>query len=302
MKGKILYAIINILLALSFGVIALAAGEAVGVLMGLISFITILYGVYAFFEYGAAAGVVIVLIGVGLNGLSAEKTQNVAYIVAAVVVVLFAIYCFATIGLHRTTFSRILGVLYPIAMILGAYGIAKRSSFEDFLTLASGIWIVVTIIDIIYWEGSPQKRKKAISSSRSSSSSSHYQSSSYSSSSSSSSRYSTQGDVDRAMRKVASRFSREETASTGMRTMSLNVKVDVSVWTPKIKFTVNIDVHNTGNFYSQAEADSAQDALVRKFDEISSQIMRAAEEAFSSLYTKEEYSVDIVAGRINTYD
>ena len=160
MKGKILYAIINILLALSFGVIALAAGETVGLLMGIISFITILYGVYAFFEYGAAAGVVIVLIGVGLNGLSAEKTQNVAYIVAAVVVVLFAIYCFATIGLHRTTFSRILGVLYPIAMILGAYGIAKRSSFEDFLTLASGLWIVATIIDIIYWDGSPRKGKR----------------------------------------------------------------------------------------------------------------------------------------------
>lgn len=302
MKGKILYAIINILLALSFGVIALAAGEAVGVLMGLISFITILYGVYAFFEYGAAAGVVIVLIGVGLNGLSAEKTQNVAYIVAAVVVVLFAIYCFATIGLHRTTFSRILGVLYPIAMILGAYGIAKRSSFEDFLTLASGIWIVATIIDIIYWEGSPQKRKKAISSSRSSSSSSHYQSSSYSSSSSSSSRYSTQGDVDRAMRKVASRFSGGETCSTGMRTMSLDVKVEVSVWSPKVKFTVHISVHNAKNFYSQAEADSAQDALVRKFDEISSRIMEAAEDAFSNLYTREDYSVDIVAGNVNVYD
>lgn len=299
MKGKILYAIINILLALSFGVIALAAGETVGLLMGIISFITILYGVYAFFEYGAAAGVVIVLIGVGLNGLSAEKTQNVAYIVAAVVVVLFAIYCFATIGLHRTTFSRILGVLYPIAMILGAYGIAKRSSFEDFLTLASGLWIVATIIDIIYWDGSPRKGKRTSTSSQRRSTSQ----SSYSSSSSSSSvRYSTQGDVDRAMRKVASRFSGGETCSTGMRTMSLDVKVEVSVWSPKVKFTVHISVHNAKNFYSQAEADSAQDALVRKFDEISSRIMEAAEDAFSNLYTREDYSVDIVAGNVNVYD
>ena len=301
MKGKILYAIINILLALSFGVIALAAGETVGLLMGIISFITILYGVYAFFEYGAAAGVVIVLIGVGLNGLSAEKTQNVAYIVAAVVVVLFAIYCFATIGLHRTTFSRILGVLYPIAMILGAYGIATKSSFEDFLTLASGIWIVATIIDIIYWEGSPRKGKRtSTSSQRRSTSQSSYSSSS--SSSSSSVRYSTQGDVDRAMRKVASRFSGGETCSTGMRTMSLDVKVEVSVWSPKVKFTVHISVHNAKNFYSQAEADSAQDALVRKFDEISSRIMEAAEDAFSNLYTREDYSVDIVAGNVNVYD
>ncbi len=301
MKGKILYAIINILLALSFGVIALAAGETVGLLMGIISFITILYGVYAFFEYGAAAGVVIVLIGVGLNGLSAEKTQNVAYIVAAVVVVLFAIYCFATIGLHRTTFSRILGVLYPIAMILGAYGIAKRSSFEDFLTLASGLWIVATIIDIIYWDGSPRKGKRtSTSSQRRSTSQSSYSSSS--SSSSSSVRYSTQGDVDRAMRKVASRFSGGETCSTGMRTMSLDVKVEVSVWSPKVKFTVHISVHNAKNFYSQAEADSAQDALVRKFDEISSRIMEAAEDAFSNLYTREDYSVDIVAGNVNVYD
>lgn len=301
MKGKILYAIINILLALSFGVIALAAGETVGLLMGIISFITILYGVYAFFEYGAAAGVVIVLIGVGLNGLSAEKTQNVAYIVAAVVVVLFAIYCFATIGLHRTTFSRILGVLYPIAMILGAYGIATKSSFEDFLTLASGLWIVATIIDIIYWDGSPRKGKRtSTSSQRRSTSQSSYSSSS--SSSSSSVRYSTQGDVDRAMRKVASRFSGGETCSTGMRTMSLDVKVEVSVWSPKVKFTVHISVHNAKNFYSQAEADSAQDALVRKFDEISSRIMEAAEDAFSNLYTREDYSVDIVAGNVNVYD
>lgn len=301
MKEKILYTIINMLLALSFGLIALVAGEAVGVLMGLISFITILYGVYAFFEYGAAAGVVIVLIGVGLNGLSAEKTQNVAYIVAAVVVVLFAIYCFATIGLHRTTFSRILGVLYPIAMILGAYGIATKSSFEDFLTLASGIWIVATIIDIIYWEGSPRKGKRtSTSSQRRSTSQSSYSSSS--SSSSSSVRYSTQGDVDRAMRKVASRFSGGETCSTGMRTMSLDVKVEVSVWSPKVKFTVHISVHNAKNFYSQVEADSAQDALVRKFDEISSRIMEAAEDAFSNLYTREDYSVDIVAGNVNVYD
>ncbi len=139
MKEKILYTIINMLLALSFGLIALVAGEAVGVLMGLISFITILYGVYAFFEYGAAAGVVIVLIGVGLNGLSTEQTQKIAYIVAGVVIVLFAIYCFAAFGLHRTTFSRILGVLYPIAMILGAYGLVWKPSFENFLTLASGL-------------------------------------------------------------------------------------------------------------------------------------------------------------------
>lgn len=303
MKEKILYAIINILLALSFGLVALVAGEAVGVLMGLISFITILYGVYAFFEYGAGAGVIIVLIGAGLNGLSTEKTEKIAYIVAAVVVVLFAIYCFAAIGLHRTKFSRILGVLYPIAMILGAYGLAKKSSFEDFLTLASGLWILATIIDVIYWGGSPRKKgnKVASSSSRRTSNSSHYQPSSYSSSSSSP-RYSTQGDVDRAMRKVASRFSGGETCSTGMRTMSLDVKVEVSVWSPKVKFTVHISVHNAKNFYSQAEADSAQDALVRKFDEISSRIMEAAEDAFSDLYTKEDYSVDIVAGNVNIYD
>lgn len=49
MKEKILYTIINMLLALSFGLIALVAGEAVGVLMGLISFITILYGRLCFF-------------------------------------------------------------------------------------------------------------------------------------------------------------------------------------------------------------------------------------------------------------
>ena len=301
MKEKILYTIINMLLALSFGLIALVAGEAVGILMGLISFITILYGVYAFFEYGAGAGVIIVLIGVGLNGLSTEQTQKIAYIVAGVVIVLFEIYCFAAFGLHRTTFSRILGVLYPIAMILGAYGLVWKPSFENFLTLASGLWIVATIIDVIYWNGSPKSGKRTSpSSQRRSTSQSNYSSSS--SSSSSSVRYSTQGDVDRAMRKVASRFSGGETCSTGMRTMSLDVKVEVSVWSPKVKFTVHISVHNAKNFYSQAEADSAQDALVRKFDEISSRIMEAAEDAFSNLYTKEDYSVDIVAGNVNVYD
>lgn len=302
MKGKVGYAILNIVLALFFIFIAMAVGAGVAVLLGLAAFVLILYGVYAIFEYGIGAGIVIILIGVGLNGLNASnKGQTIAPYVVSVVIVLFAFYCLSKIGSHRTKLSKVLGALYPIAMLIGAYSFSFNPGYEDLLFLASALWIIATIIDVVKWDGSssaPRKRAPAGSRRQQSSAPSR----SYSSGSDSSVRYCTQGDVDRAMQKVASRFSKDDTISTGRSTLWIRVKTTVSVWTPNINFQIDVDVYNVGCLADDGEVSCVQRELKRKMEEYSSNIMDEAERVFSGLVVKEDYNVNIKVGKVDAHD
>lgn len=275
-SGKVLYAIVNILLALLFFGIAGAIGSATAAILLFIGALLFIVGIICLI-FDPISGIICILLGLAINAVKSSTWSNIAYIITGVLVVVFGIISLLCIPNHKSKASKILAAIYSIIMIVGGVGfLIKNNQLTNGIYLSSLLWIITTIVDVANWDGKEKgASKEAISR--------HASASSY-------------DDLLILMKKIAKKYSGSETL-LGRTNASFLIGVEIK--DSKVVFYINADIYNGNQLSNQKEIDKAGDRLSAIASEKAGHIYDEAKLVLSQSPRYKDYVVDIQDGNVN---
>lgn len=281
--SKLGYALFNFLLALLCIPFAMSASALASIFVYVVAVFLILYGIYACFEHGFIFGLICIVLGVVVIKIDSETVLNWMLIVASVAIALFLYGLYSS---PNNNVSKILYRIFPIPFVAGSISfVINNDSLLNLYYVAFALWIIGIIFELKNWDSAP-KRRSHNSGPHTYRSSSSYQPSTP--------RLATNGDVERAMSRVASNYSRKEYLSYGT---VAQIKTTCSVFAGNIKFVININFV-VGNITTESQANDLKDEMQRFVDRYASNIMDDAKNAFNKLNCNTDYNLNIEIGHV----